>query len=57
MQTTSNVFERNTVIGGEYGVLAAHTGENLFSRNVFREQVWGGFEFQLESSVVSRTPT
>ncbi len=44
-----NVFERNTVVGGEYGVLTAYSGGNVFTGNVFRGQVWGAFEFQLEA--------
>ncbi|MGH9867328.1 MAG: right-handed parallel beta-helix repeat-containing protein [Candidatus Polarisedimenticolia bacterium] len=45
-QTGGNVFQRNAVVGGEYGVLIASSGGNVFSGNTFREQVWGIFELQ-----------
>lgn len=53
-RTRGNVFERNTVIGGEYGVFAVFAGGNIFSGNLFQEQVWGSFD--LQSDPAGREP-
>lgn len=50
-----NTFERNTILGGQYGLYLISGDGNVFSGNMFKDQDWGVFEILLEEA--GREPT